>query len=83
MKWDSNSIQLLWNEILEYIRKAPRASLEIKEHFGISDDQLNEAIEVLKKHKKIWRNTKTMEYDFGIDKNPAPVIADKELDLGV
>lgn len=68
-------------DIIEFIRRHPRKLDDVSTEFGLSKDYTFRALNELWHKKKIWFNRATLCFEFGIDKNPAPVIADKEYEV--
>lgn len=71
-------------DVVEFIRRHPRTTEDIGKEFGFSPEYCLKALYALKdEHKKIWFEKATLTWNFGIDKNPAPVVADKDYDIGL
>lgn len=69
-------------DIVEFIRRHPRTLDDVGKEFGLSPEYCLKALYALKdEHKKIWFEKATCTWQFGIDKNPAPVVADKEYEV--
>lgn len=69
-------------DIVEFIRRHPRTLDDVGKEFGLSQKACMDALYYLKDEKKrIWFNKATLCFEFGCDKNPAPVVADKEYEV--
>lgn len=68
-------------DIVEFIRKHPRKLDDVSREFGLSNEYTFRALNELWHKKRIWFNKATLCFEFGIDKNPAPVVADKEYEV--
>jgi hypothetical protein len=47
----------------------------------LSKEYCFNALNELKNKKKIWFEKATLTWNFGLDKNPSPVVADKEFEV--
>lgn len=71
-------------DVVEFIRRHPRKTEDVGKEFGLSPEYNLKVLYALwHEHKKIWFEKSTCTWNFGCDKNPVPVVAEKELDIGV
>lgn len=70
-------------DVVEFIRQKPRTMDEIGKYFGFSPTYCIQELYKLKEKGKIWFEKATSLWRFGLDNNPAPIIAEPEMDVGV
>jgi len=70
-------------DVKEFIRRKPRTLEEVRDYFEFSQELTFKTLMEQKLAGKIWYELLTKRWNYGIDKNPIPVQAEKELEIGV
>lgn len=70
-------------DVVEFIRQKPRTIKEVQEYFGFTPQYCFETLMKFKTEGKIWYDLQNKLWSFGGDKNPMPVTAEPEMDVGL
>jgi len=70
-------------DVIEFIRVKPRKIEDVGKEFGFTNEYTLKVLYKLKEDRKIWLEKSSMLWTIGHDKNPMPIVADKEMDIGL